>query len=71
MQNCNSTPLYGAGSLDTLMLKLPAYMLPDGHTPRAVHAVRVLTPLKNATLDDVIAASYDAYLPSGERFIPG
>jgi acyl-homoserine lactone acylase PvdQ len=53
------------------MLKLPTYMLPDGHTPRAVHAVRVLTPLKNATMDDVITASYDPYLPSGERFIPG
>ncbi|GAB4044579.1 penicillin acylase family protein [Spirosoma litoris] len=70
LQNCNSTPLYGAGELSTEMLKLPAYMLPDGHTPRAVHAVRVLTPLKNATMDDVIAASYDTYLPSGERFIP-
>jgi acyl-homoserine lactone acylase PvdQ len=71
LQNCNSTPLYGAGVLDTVMLKLPTYMLPDGHTPRAVHAVRVLTPLKNATMDDVITASYDPYLPSGERFIPG
>jgi acyl-homoserine lactone acylase PvdQ len=71
LQNCNSTPLYGAGVLDTVMLKLPIYMLPDGHTPRAVHAVRVLTPLKNATMDDVIKASYDPYLPSSERFIPG
>ncbi|MFD2938275.1 penicillin acylase family protein [Spirosoma flavum] len=70
IQNCNSTPLYGIGRLDTLMIKLPTYMLPDGHTPRAVHAVRVLTPLKNATMDDVISASYDSYLPSGERFIP-
>lgn len=71
LQNCNSTPLYGAGTLDTTMLnKLPSYMLPDGHTPRAVHAVRVLTPLKNATMDDVVKASYDTYLPSGERFVP-
>ncbi|MCX6218536.1 penicillin acylase family protein [Spirosoma sp.] len=70
IQNCNSTPLYAIGKLDTVMLKLPSYMLPDGHTPRAVHAVRVLTLLKNATMDDVIAASYDNYLPSGERFIP-
>ncbi|MBD2756484.1 penicillin acylase family protein [Spirosoma validum] len=70
LQNCNSTPLYATGVLDTVMLKLPTYMLPDGHTPRAVHAVRVLTPLKNATMDDVIMASYDTYLPSGERFIP-
>ncbi|WP_020594942.1 penicillin acylase family protein [Spirosoma panaciterrae] len=72
LQNCNSTPLYGAGELNTDMLnKLPSYMLPDGHTPRAVHAVKVLTPLKNATMDDVIKASYDTYLPSGERFVPG
>ncbi|QJW89616.1 penicillin acylase family protein [Spirosoma taeanense] len=71
VQNCNSTPLYGTGELATEMLKLPGYMLPDGHTPRAVHAVRVLTPLKNATLDDMIRISYDPYLPSGARFIPG
>lgn len=71
LQNCNSTPLYGTGVLATDMLKLPAYMLPDGHTPRAVHAIRVLKSLKNATMDDVIAASYDTYLPSAERFIPG
>lgn len=70
VQNCNSTPLYGTGELSASMLKLPTYMLPDGHTPRAVHAVRVLTPLKNATMDDVIMASYDTYLPSGERFVP-
>lgn len=70
IQNCNSTPLYGTGELSTDMLKRPSYMLPDGHTPRAVHAIRVLTPLKNATMDDVIAASYDTYLPSGERFVP-
>lgn len=70
VQNCNSTPLYGSGYLDTVMMKLPAYMLPDGHTPRAAHALRVLTPLQNATMDDVVKASYDNYLPSGERFTP-
>ncbi|MFT4030817.1 MAG: penicillin acylase family protein [Siphonobacter sp.] len=71
VQNCNSTPLYGTGVLSTEMLKMPSYMLPDGHTPRAVHAVKVLTALKNATMDDVIKASYDPYLPSGERYVPG
>ncbi|MDR6197444.1 penicillin acylase family protein [Siphonobacter sp. SORGH_AS_0500] len=70
LQNCNSTPLYGAGELSQEILKLPAYMHPDGHTPRAVHAVKVLTPLKEATMDDVVKASYDHYLPSGERYVP-
>ena len=70
VQNCNSTPLYGAGAFDTLMSRKPAYMLPDGHTPRAMNAVRLLNNLKNATIDDVITAAHDTYLPNAERFIP-
>ena len=45
-------------------------MLPDGNTPRAVNAVRVLSQLQNATLDDVIKAAHDPYLPNAARFIP-
>ncbi|RDB04931.1 penicillin acylase family protein [Runella aurantiaca] len=70
VQNCNSTPLYGAGAFDTLMSRKPSYMLPDGHTPRAMNAVRLLNNLKNATIDDVITATHDTYLPNAERFIP-
>lgn len=70
VQNCNSTPLYGAGAFDTLMSRKPAYMLPDGHTPRAMNAVRLLNALQNAGIDDVITAAHDPFLPNAERFIP-
>ena len=70
VQNCNSTPLYGTGVFDSLISKKPVYMLPDGQTPRAVSAIRVLTKLNNATIDDVITAAHDPYLPNGERHVP-
>lgn len=70
VQNCNSTPLYAAGKFDSVMNRKPVYMLPDGNTPRAVNAVRVLSQLQNATLDDVIKAAHDPYLPNAARFIP-
>ncbi|MEZ4900363.1 MAG: penicillin acylase family protein [Spirosomataceae bacterium] len=70
VQNCNSTPLFGAGVFDTLIAKKPVYMLPDGHTPRAMSAIRLLPNLQNATIDDVIRAAHDTYLANGERFIP-
>ncbi len=70
VQNCNSTPLYGAGIFDTIMAKKPSYMLPDGHTPRAVNAVRQLSKIKDATIDTILAMCHNAYLANGAKFIP-
>jgi acyl-homoserine lactone acylase PvdQ len=70
VQNCNSTPLYGNGYFDTIMAKKPAYMLPDGHTPRAVNAVRLLTNIKEATIDTIIKLSHSPFLANGNKFIP-
>jgi acyl-homoserine lactone acylase PvdQ len=52
------------------MAKKPAYMLPDGHTPRAVNAVRLLTNIKEATIDTIIKLSHSPYLANGYKFIP-
>ncbi|MEJ7738751.1 MAG: penicillin acylase family protein [Chitinophagaceae bacterium] len=70
LQNCNSTVLYATGSFDTLMSKKPGFMFPDGQTPRAMNAVRLLDTLQHATMDDVVAAAHDTYLPNAARFIP-
>ncbi len=70
VQNCNSTPLYGIGIYDTIMAKKPYYMLPDGHTPRAVNAVRQLSTIKDATLDTILAMCHSPYLANGQKFIP-
>ena len=70
VQNCNSTPLFGNGFYDTIMAKKPFYMLPDGHTPRAVNAVRLLTNIKDATIDTIITKSHSPYLANGNKLIP-
>lgn len=70
LQNCNSTVLYATGPYDTEMAKKPSFMFPDGQTPRAAGAVRVLDKLKDATIDDVIAAAHDTYLANAAKLIP-
>lgn len=70
VQNCNSTPLYGTGNFDSVMFRKPSYMLPDGHTPRAVNAVRQLTNISNATIDTILAMSHSPYLANAAKFIP-
>jgi acyl-homoserine lactone acylase PvdQ len=70
VQNCNSTPLYGTGFYDTIMAKKPSYMLPDGHTPRAVNAIRQLKNIKNANLDTILDMCHNAYLSNAAKFIP-
>lgn len=70
LQNCNSTVLYATGSFDTAMSKKPGFMFPDGQTPRAMNAVRLLNTMQHATINDVVAAAHDTYLPNAARFIP-
>jgi acyl-homoserine lactone acylase PvdQ len=70
VQNCNSTPLYGTGVFDSVMAKKPAYMLPDGHTPRAVNAIRQLTNIHDATIDTILNMCHSPYLANGAKFIP-
>ncbi len=70
VQNCNSTPIYGAGKFDYVIANKPEYMRPDGHTPRAMNAVRLLNKAHATTIDTIINMANDTYLMSGERFIP-
>ncbi|HMK05628.1 MAG TPA: penicillin acylase family protein [Ferruginibacter sp.] len=76
LQNCNSTPFTVAGvnsparaneSGDNIY---PAYMAPDGENFRGINAVRVLDKEKAYTIDKVIAAGYDTYLPAFEKLLP-
>ena len=70
VQNCNSSPLYGIGYFDSVMFKKPSYMFPDGHTPRAMNAIRMLSKVKDVTIDSIISMSNDTYLMNAQRFIP-
>jgi len=70
IQNCNSTPFTAAGKASPVKSKYPAYMAPDGENFRGINAARVLAKEKNYTIDKVIAAGYDTYLPAFEILVP-
>ncbi len=70
IQNCNSTPFTVSGPSSPNPKSYPAYMAPDDENPRGIHAVRVLKDEKAFTIDKLIAAAYDSYLPAFETLIP-
>jgi acyl-homoserine-lactone acylase len=71
IQNCNSTVLYATGPFDSKMHdQKPKYMFPDGQTPRAMNAVRLLDKIQDATIDDIVAAAHDTYLPNAALYVP-
>ncbi len=70
IQNCNSTPFTVSGSASPKKSAYPSYMAPDGENFRGVNAVRVLERTTRFTMDDVIRAGYDTYLPAFEVLVP-
>ncbi|MFM9836934.1 MAG: penicillin acylase family protein [Cyclobacteriaceae bacterium] len=70
IQNCNSTPFTAAGASSPDKSKYPAYMAPDFENARGVHAVQVLSRETSFTVDKLIAAAYDPFLPGFEKLIP-
>ncbi|CAN5305671.1 penicillin acylase family protein [soil metagenome] len=70
IQSCNSTPFTAAGENSPKKGDYPNYMAPDAENARGLHAVRVLKDEKAFTLDKLIIAAYDSYLPGFEKLIP-
>lgn len=70
IQNCNSTPFTVSGESSPNKNKYPAYMAPDLENPRGIHAVSVFSKESSFTLDKLIEAAYDPYLPGFEKIIP-
>ena len=71
LQNCNSTPFTAALEFSPVRENYPVYMAPDAESFRGIHAVNVLTGIKDMTLDKLIEVAYDPYLPGFEQLIPG
>jgi len=71
LQNCNSTPFTAAGEYSPKPADFPAYMAPDPERFRALHAINLLQPVQNLTLDGLIELAYDPYLPAFATLIPG
>jgi acyl-homoserine lactone acylase PvdQ len=70
IQNCNSTPFTSAGASSPDKTKYPTYMAPDFENARGIHAVQVLSRETSFTIDKLILAAYDPYLPGFEKIVP-
>ncbi len=70
LYNTNNWPWSAAGPNSPKKVNFPAYVESSGENARGIHAIKVLENTKNFTLDSLIAAAYDSYLPAFERQIP-
>lgn len=70
LYNSNNAPWSGAGESSLRKQDYPVYVETGTETARGLHAVRVLHNKKDFTLDSLIAAAYDSYLPWFEKPIP-
>jgi len=70
LYNCNNWPWSGAGVSSLHRQDYPAYVETGTESARGLHAIRVLQDKKDFTLESLIAAAYDSYLPWFEKPIP-
>ena len=68
--NSNDAPWSAAGAGSLKKEDYPRYVEQGGQSARGRHAVLVLQNKKDFTLDSLIAAAYDSYLPWFEKPIP-
>jgi acyl-homoserine-lactone acylase len=71
LYNVNNWPWSAAGPSSPKKEDYPAYVENGGESARGLHAIRVLENKKDFTLNSLIAAAYDSYLPWFEKTIPG
>jgi acyl-homoserine-lactone acylase len=70
LYNTNNWPWTAAGPNSPKKADFPAYVERGGENPRGIHAIRVLENRKDFTIDSLIAAAYDSYLPAFAEQIP-
>jgi len=68
--NSNNWPFSAAGDQSPRMENYPRYMWIRGKNPRGPHATEVLSKLRGATLDSLIAAGYDGHLTAFDVLLP-
>jgi len=68
--NSNDAPWSAAGAGSLKKEDFPPYVETGGESARGLHAVRVLGDKKDFTLDSLIAAAFDSYLPWFEQAMP-
>jgi acyl-homoserine lactone acylase PvdQ len=70
LYNVNNWPWSAAGPSSPKKEDYPAYVETGVETARGLHAIRVLRNTKDFTLDSLITAAFDSYLPWFEKTIP-
>ncbi len=70
LYNANDWPWEAAGPDSPKKDAFPAYVEEGGQSARGRHAVMVLEKKKDFTLDSLLAAAYDSYLPWFEKPLP-
>jgi acyl-homoserine-lactone acylase len=70
LYNTNNYPWSAAGPDSPKKTDYPAYVDIGSESARGLHAIRVLQNRKDFTLDGLITAAYDSYLPWFEKPIP-
>jgi acyl-homoserine-lactone acylase len=68
--NSNNWPFSAAGEQSPKRENYPRYMWTKGENPRGPHAVEVLSKLRDASLDSLIAAGYDGHLTAFDLLVP-
>jgi acyl-homoserine lactone acylase PvdQ len=70
LYNTNNWPWSAAGPDSPKKDAFPVYVERNSENARGLHAIRVLANKKDFTIDSLIAAAYDSYLPAFETTIP-
>ena len=70
LYNSNNHPWSAAGPNSPKKADFAPYVESGTENPRGIHAIRVLSGKKDFTLQGLIDAAYDSYLPSFAELIP-
>jgi acyl-homoserine-lactone acylase len=70
LYNTNNSPWSAAGPYSPKKANYPAYVDRGSENARGLHAVMLLERKKDFTLDSLIAAAFDSYLPGFQDEIP-
>ena len=68
--NSNDAPWHAAGADSPAKAGYPAYMDQVGDNPRGPHATRVLGERADFTVQRLITAAYDSWLPAFDHLLP-
>ena len=70
LYNTNNAPWSAAGANSPKQSDFPAYVETGAQNARGLHAIRVLKDRKDFTLNTLLGAAFDSYMPAFETLIP-